>query len=251
MGDTRAARVSRVLAGVALVVMVAGCGSNDAPPASTGATATVTTTARPAAPATTRSAPRPRQVSLRALRGDIATAVAAVDDFWARRWSFYFTGTYTPPEVRGTYDGADPATTPRCDGDPLLPGNAYYCVPEDFLAWDASLMLEGYRYGDAWVYLVVAHEWGHAIQNRLDAGLQSVTHELQADCLAAAALYGAVELDTLTWERGDTRELVTSLNAISDDMPWTELGDHGDSFERIEAFNTGRLGGVTGCLPSQ
>ena len=28
-------------------------------------------------------------------------------------------------------------------------------------------------------------------------------------------------------------------------------GDHGDSFQRIEAFNLGRTDGVPGCLPEQ
>ena len=37
--------------------------------------------------------------------------------------------------------------------------------------------------GDTWIYLVIAHEWAHAIQNRLDLGLVANGRELQADCL--------------------------------------------------------------------
>jgi hypothetical protein len=44
---------------------------------------------------------------------------------------------------------------------------------------------------DTRLYLVVAHEWGHAIQARLNPDIQAVRRELQADCLAGAAIFGA------------------------------------------------------------
>ena len=40
-----------------------------------------------------------------------------------------------------------------------------YCADGDFLALEENLMAAGYRQiGDAWVYLINAHEWGHGIQ---------------------------------------------------------------------------------------
>jgi len=66
-----------------------------------------------------------------------------------------------------------------------VPGNAYYCPSGNFLAWDENLMRAGYtQIGDAWVYLVIAHEWGHAIQAQLPERFVSQAVELQADCLA-------------------------------------------------------------------
>ena len=75
--------------------------------------------------------------------------------------------------------------------------------------------------GDSWVYLVVAHEWGHAIQARLEDDLVATAEELQADCLGAAAMYGAVADRTLELEPGDDQELIGSLTTLADQMPWT------------------------------
>ncbi len=171
-----------------------------------------------------------------------------VDGFWVKHWSDYYTGTYIPPTVRGLYDATDPANTPTCDGHPLNAFNAYYCATVDYVAWDANLLVAGAdKIGDSWVYLVVAHEWGHAIQNRLDSSLVPAGLELQADCLGAAALYGAVADGTLQFEIGDEQELIGSLTALADQMPWTMSADHGDPFQRVQWFTTGRNGGVPAC----
>ena len=112
--------------------------------------------------------------------------------------------TYKSPTVVGLYDGTDEENTPTCDGEPLESYNAFYCASEDYVAWDASLLVNGAdQIGDSWVYLVVAHEWGHAIQARLEDDLVATAEELQADCLGAAAMYGAVADKTLELEPGD------------------------------------------------
>jgi predicted metalloprotease len=169
-----------------------------------------------------------------------------VDTFWATHWNAYFTGTYESPEVAGAYT-ADSPDAPSCAGEPALPDNAFYCIGEDFLAWDAQLMADGYRSGDSWVYLVVAHEWGHAVQNRV-LGLESVAQELQADCLAGATLFGSTDLE---FEEGDTDELAAGLAALADDTPWTDSADHGDASERISFFDVGGQGGVEACMPTR
>ncbi|MEU0176409.1 hypothetical protein ABZ178_24115 [Streptomyces massasporeus] len=182
---------------------------------------------------------------------DIETAVQAVDAYWDAHWSEFFTETYVPPTVLGEYDGAS-ADVPTCDGEPLEDDNAFYCsTVEDYVAWDTDLMEFGYRYGDAFVYLVVAHEWGHAIQNRLDAELQTVDGELQADCLAGAELEGAAQDGTVVFDSGDVDELHTALVRDADQTPWTKEGDHGSASERVDAFAMGQEAGVDGCLPEE
>ena len=100
------------------------------------------------------------------------------------------------------------------------------------------------------MYLVIAHEWGHAIQARLDNSLVWEGGELQADCLAGAALYGAAADGTLNFEAGDSNEIAMSLSALGDSSPWTDSTTHGDAFERVGAFDLGRTGGVAACLPT-
>ncbi|GAA2261320.1 hypothetical protein GCM10010104_68500 [Streptomyces indiaensis] len=181
---------------------------------------------------------------------DMETAVQGVDAFWDAHWSEFFTETYVPPTVLGEYDGAS-ADVPTCDGEPLSDDNAVYCATtEDYLAWDIDLMRDGYRFGDGFVYLVVAHEWGHAIQNRLDVRLRTIDSELQADCLAGAELEGAARDGTIVFEPGDVDELRTALVLVADKTPWTKAGDHGSASERVDAFTLGQQQGVEGCLPS-
>ncbi|MBB4711619.1 hypothetical protein ACIQNT_06995 [Streptomyces luteogriseus] len=182
---------------------------------------------------------------------DIETAVQGVDAYWDAHWSEFFTQTYVPPTVLGEYDGAS-ADVPTCGGEPLDDDNAQYCATaEDYVAWDTDLMRFGYRYGDAFVYLVVAHEWGHAIQNRLDAQLQTMDAELQADCLAGAELEGAAQDGTVVFEAGDVDEVYTALVRDADKTPWTKEGDHGSASERVDAFTLGQELGVDGCLPDE
>ncbi|MEQ6903045.1 neutral zinc metallopeptidase [Nocardioides sp. YIM 152588] len=180
---------------------------------------------------------------------DLNGAVEITERFWEDHWTEFFTGTYTPPTVIGLYDGTDAASAPTCFDEPLPADNAFYCPDGDYVAWDQTLIARGFEVGDSWPYLVVAHEWGHAIQARLAMSLQADALELQADCLAGATLYGSAADGNLTFEDGDEKEIVNALNQLSDETAWTMSGDHGDSFQRIEAFNTGRSGGVVECLP--
>lgn len=187
-------------------------------------------------------------VTIEELKDDIDGAQAVVDGYWAAHWSDFYTGTYTPPTVVGLYDGSDSDTAPTCGGEPLEEYNAFYCPDGDYVAWDAGLLVAGAdQIGDSWVYLVVAHEWGHAIQARLDSSLVAQAEELQADCLGAAALYGAAAAGNLEFDAGDEQELVSSLSALADQMPWTMTSDHGDAFQRVQWFTLGRNGGVNAC----
>lgn len=174
---------------------------------------------------------------------EINDAVEVVNEFWSDNFAdFYSGGSYQPPIVGGAYTSNE---LPTCAGEQLEPYNAYYCVADNTLWWDADLMKEAYSAGDAIVYLVVAHEWGHAIQAQIDDVW--VAEELQADCFAAAALYGAAEDEYFVWEAGDTAEITSGLTALSDETPWTDTSDHGDPLDRIDAFNDGRVSGVPGC----
>lgn len=179
--------------------------------------------------------------------GDEATAVRIVNTFW-NTWFAEQNRRYVPPRVEGGYTGRD---GPSCSGEPSVPGNAYYCPPGNFLAWDENLMRAGYtQIGDAWVYLVIAHEWGHAIQAQLPSRYISPAVELQADCLAGAALQGAADQGLVRIEPGDDEEIATTLEAVADDYPWTDQGSHGDARQRVAAFRAGVSRGVNGCLSS-
>ncbi|MGI5415808.1 neutral zinc metallopeptidase [Actinomadura luteofluorescens] len=236
---------SRRLA-AALALAAALTGACEYGPAATGPGA------RPAAQGTpvASRAPAPRQAAFdeREFREDVRTAETLTDDYWRRHWDRLFTGEYSSPRVVGLYDGRDPSSAPVCGGERFEPDNAAYCPTGDFVAWDAHLMRSGYARGDAWVYLVISHEWGHAVQNRLRRGLVSPAAELQADCLAGAALYGSSDDGTLRFEDGDEQELVDAFKVIGDRAPWTRPGDHGSAVQRLRAFSRGGEKGVRACF---
>lgn len=177
---------------------------------------------------------------------DQVTAYRTADGYWGTHWSQYFTGPYISPTVRGLYDSRQ--VPMFCGGAHVPPGNAFYCPSEDFLAFDLAFMEQVYALGDSFIYLVVAHEWGHAVQARLRSNLQAVAHELQADCFAGAALYGATRDGALRWDADDTQELVNSLRAVADKFPWTKVSDHGNASQRIANFEQGQ-GGPVACVP--
>jgi predicted metalloprotease len=188
------------------------------------------------------------EVNADSLAGDERLAVGATDAFWRQQFPETFGRSYRSPEVKGGYRGEN---GPTCGGQRSVAFNAFYCPSGDFLAWDENLMAAGYRQiGDAWVYLIIAHEWGHAIQARVQRDQVSVAAELQADCLAGATLFGAADRGLVQLEPGDTEELSQTLAAVADDFPWTEESDHGDARERTNSFSRGAQDGVEACLPS-
>ena len=186
------------------------------------------------------------------LVSDTEVAIDGVDGFWKKNWSDFFTGSYQSPQIHGSlgfYDVSKPSA-PGCGGEPAEKYNAFYCPSGDYLAWSVDFMDVGFNWvGDSWVYLIVAHEWGHAIQERLKVELRSVDGELQADCLAGAELMGATNDGSIVWEQGDTEEIVSALQKLGDATPWTNPSDHGDIAQRESAFGKGVQGGVEACLP--
>ncbi|NAS21275.1 hypothetical protein GT755_06195 [Herbidospora sp. NEAU-GS84] len=183
------------------------------------------------------------------INADMTTAINVTNAYWARNWTSFFTGTYQPPKVFGSFRRGV-RQPPACGGSRTGFGNAFYCLPGDFIAWDFDLMAGGYRSGDAWVYLVIAHEWGHAVQARIQRSLVPRAQELQADCFAGAVLFGAAAQKTLLFEDGDVAELRAALRRMGDRTPWTDVGDHGSAEQRISFFTRGAEGGVRACLPT-
>jgi predicted metalloprotease len=192
---------------------------------------------------------------------DTAAAVAVTEGFWNdtfKGWDVVWHG----PSLwagNGFYDSAkrDRATAewwtegPEC-GERAPEGNAFFCTSGE-VAWDRPLMEAGYTgLGRSFVYVVVAHEWGHAAQQRFIADGEGpavlVEEELQADCLAGTTIAGAVDLGYLESEVADPEELSATLTAMGDEGPWHGAGDHGSSEQRVTWFTTGFEGGIEACL---
>lgn len=218
---------------------------------------TTTTTTAMTPHASPNPRPGPPIVNLELL-GDVNTAIDATNATWRDNWP----GWHRPAvwNGNGLYDAvgrdawSDPwRVGPECRGEPAAAFNAQYCAATDTLAWDLTL-LESYRkrIGHRFISVVVAHEFGHAVQQRLTASGQGhlvwSRKELQADCLAGALLVSANNAGRITVSPGEEDQMFQSLAAVADSEPWYQAGDHGDASERVGSFQTGVGLGVEGCI---
>ena len=135
---------------------------------------------------------------------------------------------------------------------------AFYCPLGDFMVYDdgpdgllAQLATE---FGPATIGIVLAHEYGHAIQSRvgtLQLGLPTVTTEQQADCVAGAWAGRAASGNApgITFTDDDIRAGLISMITVQDPVGLdpTGPGGHGSGFDRVGAFQTGFQEGLTRC----
>ncbi len=193
---------------------------------------------------------------------DVKKAERYVDGFWQRHWDQCFT-SYRAPDKRGIYTEDDPQS---CDGTTMEPDNAFYCRDGHFVAYGRALMRRALEenVGTPWVYLVVGHEWGHAVQQLLqDGGHDDLVpnpldarRELQADCLAGAALWASDYEGFLEWKSEDNLKVAEALLSLPDDSPWTKVTPEGDvrsggPLARIAAFQAGlNVDGARNCFAS-
>jgi len=127
--------------------------------------------------------------------------------------------------------------------------NALYCSRSNSIHYDQSFMNDLLTdIGDFAVAFVIAHEWGHFIQDRLGLFTQSsLDNELQADCLAGAYTRFAEQSGIL--EAGDLEEGRTLLSRIGDPENGQELRNaHGTAAQRLASFEIGLAGGINACL---
>jgi predicted metalloprotease len=191
-------------------------------------------------------------------------ALADLETYWGQQFPDVFGQDFTP--LQGGYfsvdpNDVDPGAYPQgigCGSDPRdVEGNAFYCqAPDapnsDSISYDRAFLQElAEQYGRFIPALVMAHEFGHALQGRVGYPDYSISVETQADCFAGAwtawvadgqaehSQIRAPELDEVLRGYLLLRDPVgTSIN--------TEAA-HGSYFDRISAFQEGFEAGPTAC----
>jgi len=146
-----------------------------------------------------------------------------------------------------------------CNGERItyhdIRGNAFYCggKNDDYIAYDAAYLMPRLNksFGALTPAVVLAHEFGHAVQRRAEVNAPSVVIELQADCFAGAwvAYAQTSASDPVTV---DEAALDSSIRAIPllRDQPGTAPTNpkaHGLGFDRVNAFQTGYESGADRC----
>jgi predicted metalloprotease len=174
-----------------------------------------------------------------------ALAEADINDYWAG--VFADEGQdYSKPDIV-LYNKTKIKT--RCGTAPADIG-PFYCGKDNTAYFPRDFMEDQHdRIGDYSVVVVIAHEWGHSIQEQLEYDGISIQRELQADCYAGAySRYAVNDSEKVIIEDGDIDEATDSLFEAGDGGgSWFERNAHGSGDQRQAAFNTGLENGFGDC----
>ena len=172
-------------------------------------------------------------------------ARSSVEQFWTKEASAIGV-TYGAPTSIVLYQSeiATPCGTAQR-------GNAFFCRVDRGLYFDSLFLETEMTRGDMAPVVIVAHEWGHFMQNLASVNDSiPIRHELQADCLAGAYTQYAAGLGML--EKGDTTEAREGLfRAGSTDILWLDPQAHGSPGNRIDSFNWGFKNAAQACTESE
>jgi predicted metalloprotease len=195
----------------------------------------------------------------------ISFALEEVQAFWSDELPATYGIEYAEitPEQIIPYDAStDPSEYSDCfEGASYedVADNAFYCALDQTVSYDDSgLFPDLYsQFGPFALAMVLAHEWGHAIQDQtvglinLNQSQDTVYTETQADCFAGAwAGYldsGAGSRDLQT---GDLDVGLAGMISFGDPIgtdPEAQ-GAHGAGFDRVLAFQRGFVNGAASCF---
>jgi predicted metalloprotease len=194
----------------------------------------------------------------------VAVALADIERWLTSEFPTVFGKEFEPLEG-GIYAGYPERTDdipgcgePTTSYDELTQFAAFYCQFGDFMAYDdgdnSILVQLSEAFGPAVLGIVLAHEYGHAVQSRIgafDDPLPTVFTEQQADCFAGAWAGRAYRGESDLLRLGD-RDLRTGLIAmveVRDPVGFNQLedGGHGSAFDRVGAFQEGFVNGLAVC----
>ncbi len=185
----------------------------------------------------------------------VPVAAADLDRFWAealRAW-----GSRFKPLARLTSTGT--SSGPWCKGtirSDRAQGNALYCARTDELVYDPGWfekdLIQGAG-GPLGAATVIAHEYGHVVQQRLGLRGPVLLLELQADCFAGAWLRKVADGGSPSFVLDAPRELagpISQLLKLRDSLDRTSAGsaEHGTGFDRAHSVLDGLDQGPSRCL---
>ncbi|MDQ2795727.1 MAG: neutral zinc metallopeptidase [Actinomycetota bacterium] len=198
-------------------------------------------------------------------------ALSDIELFWKANFPTVSGGKSLPP-IKGGYYSVDglkivqtrqpvgPVAKEACARKSVsfLVDNAAYCRLDDSIVWDrvdTHLFAQlAKKYGDFTVALIFAHEFGHAISNRLgvfNSRPATIYTESQADCAAGAWAASAVKGGAPHFRTATLKTLDDALDGFLNGRDSTPVNvdeiSHGNGFDRLSAVADGFDKGVTYC----
>ncbi|MFI9506405.1 metallopeptidase [Nocardia sp. NPDC052566] len=202
--------------------------------------------------------------SLTAVNGDgsatDALALNAIEDiqtYWRGAFGKEFQGEFAPVDKLISWNAKAQRgeSLEFCKESTFHLVNAAYCRLDNSIGWDRSVLLPTIEdtFGKMSVVMVLAHEYGHAVQAmaKIVAPRDPViVKEQQADCFAGAFIRNVAEGKskhfTINTSEGLNQVLAATV-AIRDSNPDDPESVHGSAFERVTAVQIGFTDGPKGC----
>ncbi len=187
----------------------------------------------------------------------VLNALDDIQTYWQGEFPLEFGGTFTPVGKFISWS----AKTPRsqagqfCGESSYRLVNAAYCRLDGSVGWDRGVLLPAVadEFGKMSVVMVLAHEYGHAIQEMaklVGRRTPTIVKEQQADCFAGAFIRNVAEGKskhfTINTSDGLNAVLAATV-AFRDADPDDPQNVHGSAFERVTAVQIGFTDGPKGC----
>jgi predicted metalloprotease len=242
---------------VVVVILLSGCGT------------IVVGQSRPSEPASQRPGGTGEVIVIGAREGtaddQARDALADLETFWAQTFPEVYGEEFLPPE--GGYFSVDPndidlseypGGVVGCGAQPLsVENNAFYCLAgdepnSDSISYDREFLAElAADYGEFVPALVMAHEFGHAVQGRVGQPGPSIATETQADCFAGAwtRWVAAGEAENSQLRGPELDQLLRGYLLLRDPVGTSTAAEsaHGSYFDRVSAFQEGFDSGPEAC----
>jgi predicted metalloprotease len=194
----------------------------------------------------------------------VGTALADLERWWGEVYPAVYGEPFEPlaggvyagyPERATDVPGCGEEQTPYADLNLYV---AFYCDFSDFMAYDdgddSLLAPLANEFGPAVLGVVLAHEYGHAIQSRtgaLERFLATIYTEQQADCFSGAWAGQAYRGESPLLRLGDVdlRAGLVAILEVRDPVGTDQFvaGGHGSAFDRVGAFQEGFVNGPERC----
>ncbi|MFC6013423.1 metallopeptidase [Nocardia lasii] len=185
-------------------------------------------------------------------------AIADIEEYWQTEYSKTFRGDFKPASkvISWSARATEAESVQFCKSSTYKLVNAAYCPLDHTIGWDRAVLLPLLvdKYKEMSVVMVLAHEYGHAIQSQasLLRGFftDALVKEQQADCLAGVFLRHVAEGNSKHFTLNTTDGLNGVLGAtvaVRDRDPNDPDAVHGSAFERVTAVQMGYTQGAKSC----
>ncbi|WP_068155771.1 metallopeptidase [Rhodococcus phenolicus] len=185
----------------------------------------------------------------------VGNAIADIEAYWERTFGSIAKGTFEPVSTLLSWDPSERRGPEFC-GEPTFDFvNAAYCSGGDVIGWDRTFLLPELIdvFGPMSVVMVLAHEYGHAIQYK--SGIVSdddpgIVFEQQADCFAGAFVRHVAEGNSEHFQLNTSdglNSVLASMVQFRDTDPNDPDSVHGSAFERVTAMQIGFSDGAEAC----